>query len=80
MARIGIGYLDVAKAAVMLKEQGINPTVEEVRKSLGSGSTQPRPELTRLHPILIILQSYGIFCQNLAVIITFNDVTNRTTF
>lgn len=45
MARPGIRYLDVARAATQLKEQGLNPTVAEVRKTLnntGSNSTISR--------------------------------------
>ena len=38
MARPGITYLDVARAAVQLKEQGLNPTVAEVRQILKTGS------------------------------------------
>lgn len=38
MARSGITYLDVAKTAIKLTEQKIYPTIEEVRKSLGTGS------------------------------------------
>lgn len=38
MARSGITYLDVAKTAVKLVEQKINPSIEEIRKSLGTGS------------------------------------------
>jgi len=38
MARPGVSYVDVAKAATKLIEQDINPTVEEVRKVLGTGS------------------------------------------
>jgi chromosome segregation ATPase len=38
MARPGISYIDVAKAAVQLKEQGINPTVPEIRNLLKTGS------------------------------------------
>lgn len=38
MARPGISYIDVAKAAVQLKEQDVNPTVAEVRNVLKTGS------------------------------------------
>ena len=38
MARSGVTYLDVAKTAIKLVEQKIYPTIEEVRKSLGTGS------------------------------------------
>jgi len=38
MPRPGITYLDVAKAATMLFERNIRPTIEGVRKILGTGS------------------------------------------
>lgn len=38
MPRIGITYLDVAQAATKLIEQNINPTIEEIRKALRTGS------------------------------------------
>lgn len=38
MARPGISYLDVARAAIQLKEQGLNPTVAEIRNVLKTGS------------------------------------------
>lgn len=38
MARPGVTYLDVAKTAIKLTEQKIYPTIEEIRKSLGTGS------------------------------------------
>ena len=38
MARPGVSYLDVAKTAIKLTEQKIYPTIEEIRKSLGTGS------------------------------------------
>ncbi len=39
MARPGISYLDVAKAAAQLVEQNTNPTIEAVRHILGTGSS-----------------------------------------
>ncbi len=39
MARIGIGYKDVSEAATRLMGQGRNPTVEQVRLLLGTGSS-----------------------------------------
>jgi chromosome segregation ATPase len=38
MARPGITYVDVAKTAIKLVEQQINPSIEEIRKTLGTGS------------------------------------------
>ena len=38
MARPGISYLDVAKTAIKLVEQKIYPSIEEIRKTLGTGS------------------------------------------
>lgn len=38
MARPGITYLDVAKTAIKLVEQKIYPSIEEIRKALGTGS------------------------------------------
>lgn len=38
LARPGINYLDVAKAATQLMEQNIRPTIEGVRRILGTGS------------------------------------------
>lgn len=38
MARPGISYLDVAKTAIKLVEQKIYPSIEEIRKALGTGS------------------------------------------
>jgi len=38
MARPGVRYLDVAQAATQLMEQDIRPSIEEVRKLLGTGS------------------------------------------
>src|SRR6266478_6237482 len=38
MARIGITYLDVDKAALQLQGQGRIPTVDRVRDLLGTGS------------------------------------------
>lgn len=38
MARPGITYLDVAKTAIKLVEQKIYPSIEEIRKDLGTGS------------------------------------------
>ena len=38
MARIGITYVDVAKAATQLQHENKNPTVDGVRAILGTGS------------------------------------------
>ena len=38
MPRPGVSYLDVAKAATQLVEQNLRPSIEEVRKILGTGS------------------------------------------
>ncbi|MCQ3830252.1 DNA-binding protein [Microbulbifer elongatus] len=38
MARSGVGYVDVAKAAEGLKARGEEPTVDKVRAQLGTGS------------------------------------------
>ena len=38
MGRLGITYLDVFKAASELKDKGLNPTVDAVRATLGTGS------------------------------------------
>ncbi len=38
MARPGITYIDVSKAAQIIKNQGSNPTVDRVLASLGTGS------------------------------------------
>ena len=38
MARPGVTYLDVAKTAIQLVEQKIYPSIEEIRKALGTGS------------------------------------------
>lgn len=38
MARPGVTYLEVAKTATKLVEQKINPSIEEIRKVLGTGS------------------------------------------
>lgn len=38
MARFGIGYQEVENAAQELQAQGINPTVENIRKITGTGS------------------------------------------
>ena len=37
MARPGVTYLDVAKTAIQLVEQKIYPSIEEIRKALGTG-------------------------------------------
>ncbi|WP_043316322.1 DNA-binding protein [Microbulbifer sp. ARAS458-1] len=38
MARSGVGYIDIAKAAEALKQRGEEPTVDRVRAELGTGS------------------------------------------
>ena len=38
MARTGVGYIDIAKAAETLKQRGEEPTVDRVRAELGTGS------------------------------------------
>lgn len=38
MARFGIGYEEIAEAAEQLRAQGINPTVESIRRKTGTGS------------------------------------------
>ena len=38
MPRPGITYLDVAKTAIKLIEKNIHPSIEEIRKDLGTGS------------------------------------------
>ncbi len=38
MARAGVTYIQVAKAAEMLKQQALEPTVDRVREQLGTGS------------------------------------------
>ena len=38
MARPGVTYLEVAKTAIKLIEQKIHPSIEEIRKALGTGS------------------------------------------
>jgi len=38
VARPGVTYLDVAKTAIKLIEQKIHPSIEEIRKALGTGS------------------------------------------
>lgn len=38
MARAGVGYIDVVKAAEALRERGDDPTVDRVRNELGTGS------------------------------------------
>ena len=38
MGRIGISYIEVAKAAAELMGKGLNPTVDAVRERLGTGS------------------------------------------
>ncbi|MGE3920797.1 MAG: DNA-binding protein, partial [Gammaproteobacteria bacterium] len=38
MARTGVTYTEVAKVAVELEGQGKNPTIENVRQLLGTGS------------------------------------------
>ena len=38
MARTGVGYMDIAKAAEALKQRGEEPTVDRVRAELGTGS------------------------------------------
>jgi len=38
MARAGVTYTEVAKAAETVKEQGFEPTVDRVREKLGTGS------------------------------------------
>lgn len=38
MARAGVTYHDVAKAAATIKTQGQEPTVDRVREHLGTGS------------------------------------------
>ncbi len=38
MGRPGITYQDVERAALQLKEKGVNPTVDAVRTLLGTGS------------------------------------------
>lgn len=39
MARTGVTYDDVANAAIELKDKGINPTIEQIRNLLGTGSS-----------------------------------------
>lgn len=39
MARTGVTYDDVANAARELKDKGINPTIEQIRNLLGTGSS-----------------------------------------
>ncbi len=38
MARLGVTYLDIAKAAAAIRADGIEPTVDRVREWLGTGS------------------------------------------
>mgnify|MGYP006413176901 FL=1 len=38
MARIGVTYVDIAKAAEIIKSQNQEPTVDRVRQHLGTGS------------------------------------------
>jgi len=38
MARVGVTYVDIAKAAEVIKTQGQEPTVDRVREHLGTGS------------------------------------------
>lgn len=38
MSRPGVSYLDIANAAIKLVEKNIRPSIEEVRKELGTGS------------------------------------------
>ena len=38
MARPGVTYLDVARAATAIKAKGDNPTIDKVREHLGTGS------------------------------------------
>ena len=38
MARTGVGYIDIARAADALKQRGEEPTVDRVRAELGTGS------------------------------------------
>lgn len=39
MGRLGVTYQDVANAAEELQAKGINPTIEEIRRLLGTGSS-----------------------------------------
>lgn len=38
MARIGVTYFDISKAAELILERGETPTVDKVREQLGTGS------------------------------------------
>ncbi len=48
MPRPGITYLDVATAAIKLTQQNIHPSIEEVRKDLGTGSNSTINKYLRL--------------------------------
>jgi chromosome segregation ATPase len=48
MPRPGITYIDVAKTAIKLIEKNIHPSIEEIRKDLGTGSNSTINKYLRL--------------------------------
>ena len=50
MARAGVNYIHVAKAAEAIKERGLEPTVDRVREQLGTGRHRPITTILKPQP------------------------------